>query len=171
MRLISVFLVVLISAPSFGVGESIYTIYLVRHAEKVIGTSPDPTLTECGNRRAENLAEIFGSVDLAEIYSSDYQRTLNTAKPTADAQQKNITFYNPRNLLKIAERLKEKKRDALVVGHSDTTAVLAGLLVGEVFEEFDESIYDRLYQVVLSGSGGRIHILHQAFVCDAANSD
>jgi len=54
------------------------------------------------------------------------------------------------------------------VGHSDTTAVLAGLLVGEKLEEFDENIYDRLYQVVLSDRGGRIDILPQSFQCQSA---
>jgi len=74
-------------------------------------------------------------------------------------------------LEEFALTLKEHRRDALVVGHSNTTAVLAGLLVGdESFSTFDESIYDRIYQVVLSDSGGRIHILQQTFSCTSATT-
>jgi 2-keto-3-deoxy-galactonokinase len=53
----------------------------------------------------------------------------------------------------------------LVVGHSNTTAVLAGLLIGEEMGSFDESIYNRVYQVVIAGDDRRLHILHTAFVC------
>ena len=148
----------------------IYTIYLVRHAEKVADGSYNPELTVCGKQRAGELANIFRSVKLEAVYSSGYTRTLDTARPTAEAHKLPINHYDPAKLDEIAGILTGRGQDALVVGHSDTTAVLAGLLVEEQLGEFDESIYDRIYQVVLSDNEGRIHILHQSFVCNTAGA-
>lgn len=82
-----------------------------------------------------------------------------------------IIHYDPRELEDIKNMLMARKRDALVVGHSNTTAVLAGLLVAKPLDAFDESIYDRIYQVVLSDSGGRIHILHQTYKCNITETE
>jgi len=68
-------------------------------------------------------------------------------------------------LTAIANQLLINRQDALVVGHSNTTAVLAGLLIGQEMGSFDESIYNRVYQVVIAGDDRRLHILHTAFAC------
>ena len=60
----------------------------------------------------------------------------------------------------------DRRQDALVVGHSNTTGVLAGLLVGEELGGFDLDIYDRIYQVVIYKDTGRLHLLHSVFDCD-----
>lgn len=147
--------------------DQIFTIYLVRHAEKQVPTngSKDPSLTPCGLQRAESLAGFLTNVDLKSIYSTNYTRTKNTAQPTANAKGLEMEMYNPRALNDFAELLVDRRQDALVVGHSNTTGVLAGLLIGEEIGSFDESIYNRIYQVVISNEQGRLHILESAFVC------
>ena len=62
--------------------------------------------------------------------------------------------------------LLDRGQDALVVGHSNTTGVLAGLLVGEDIGAYNESIYNRVYQVVVSPSERRLHVFHTAFNCN-----
>jgi broad specificity phosphatase PhoE len=145
----------------------IFTIYLVRHAEKEVSAEnpKDPPLTSCGELRAESLATFFGEIDLEAIYSTEYHRTKNTAQPTAKEQGKMLQFYDPGQLDDFAKLLIKNRKDVLVVGHSNTTPVLAGLLVGEELDAFDESIYNRIYQVVLYKDKGRLHILQTAFVC------
>ena len=59
----------------------------------------------------------------------------------------------------------EKNQDALVVGHSNTTGVLAGLLTGKVIGAFDLDIYDRVYQVLIYKNSGRLQLLHTSFDC------
>ena len=59
----------------------------------------------------------------------------------------------------------ERGENALVVGHSNSTPVLAGLLVGERLEPIDESIYNRIYQVVINKETGRLQVLHSVFDC------
>ena len=142
-----------------------FTIYLVRHAEKQ--TLPDdPPLTSCGEKRAVALKEFWSDIPIDAVYSTDYKRTTGTAAPVADAKDLEIQTYAPNALEALKEMLMTKQQDAIVVGHSNTTAVLAGLLIGEEMGSFDESIYNRIYQVVLSNKQQRLHVFHTAFECN-----
>jgi hypothetical protein len=90
---------------------------------------------------------------------------MNTARPTADSKALDIIEYNPQDLKTFSKLLIEKNKDALVVGHSNTTGVLAGLLTGEVIGAFDLDIYNRIYQVVINKKKGRLHLFRSSFVC------
>ena len=144
-----------------------FTIYLVRHAEKDLTSDSggDPPLTECGEQRAEHLSSFLSHVPLDAIYSTNYARTKNTAMPTARSKELEVQEYAPQDLGSLAELLMDRKQDALVVGHSNTTGVLAGMLVGEDIGEFDLNIYNRVYQVVIHQKSGRLHLFHTAFSC------
>lgn len=147
--------------------QDIFTIYLVRHSEKDVATNPsDPPLTTCGEERSEFLSQFLADVPLDAVYSTDYARTQSTARPTALAKELEIESYDPGDLANFAKQLTDAKQDMLVVGHSNTTGVLAGLLVGEDIGSFDESIYNRIYQVVIHKKCNRLHVLHTAFSCD-----
>lgn len=145
----------------------IFSIYLVRHGEKDANPADpaNPGLSDCGAARAEALAKILADARLQKIYSSDYERTLATARPIAASLSLETEIYDPVNLEALSRLLLKRRQNALVVGHSNTTGVLAGMLTGGVREEFDEGIYDRLYQVVISGGKSRLNLLHQAFRC------
>jgi len=149
-------------------GKEIFTIYLVRHAEKDLSAnnSSDPPLTECGEQRAESLKRLLSDVHLDRVYSTNYNRTKNTALPTAISKGLKVVEYNPQNLKYFSKLLIDSSQDALVVGHSNTTGVLAGLLVGEDIGDFDLAIYNRVYQVVLYKNNGRLHLLHTSFSCN-----
>lgn len=147
--------------------NGVFTIYLVRHSEKDVSfnNSADPPLTHCGEQRSKSLSRFFCDVPICTIYSTDFSRTKNTALPTATMKGMEIKEYNEEELVDFSKLLIKRKQDALVVGHSNTTGVLAGLLVGEEFGEFGLDIYDRIYQVVLRKKRGRLHLLHTAFSC------
>lgn len=147
--------------------EDIFTIYLVRHAEKDLsaGTPTDPPLTACGKERAQNLSAFLQEVSLHAIYSTDYSRTQSTAMPTAIDKKLEIQEYNANDLDAFAKVLIDAKQNVLVVGHSNTTAVLAGFLVGEELESFSESIYNRIYQVTMYKKCGKLQLFHTAFTC------
>ena len=142
-----------------------FTIYLVRHAEKQTLIS-NPPLTSCGEKRAMALQEFWSEVPIDAVYSTDYKRTTSTVAPVADAKDLEIQIYAPHALEALKETLMTKRQDAIVVGHSNTTAVLAGLLIGEEMGSFDESIYNRIYQVVVSNKQRRLHVFHTAFECN-----
>ena len=145
-----------------------FTIYLVRHSEKDLTSNnySDPPLTDCGQQRSKNLSDFLIDVDLDAVYSTDYNRTKNTALPTAVSKGLEVTDYNAQELEVFSKLIMDRRQDALVVGHSNTTGVLAGLLAGEDIGEFDLDIYDRIYQVVVYKNAGRLHLLHSFFDCD-----
>ena len=146
-------------------GPVLFTIYLVRHAEKQTLIS-DPPLTSCGEKRAVALKEFWSDIPIDAVYSTDYKRTMSTAAPVADAKNLEIQIYAPHALKALKETLMTKQQDAIVVGHSNTTGVLAGLLIGKEMGSFDESIYNRIYQVVVSNKQQRLHVFHTAFECN-----
>lgn len=147
--------------------SKMFTIYLVRHSEKDLTSDnhSDPPLTPCGEQRSESLSSFLSAVDLDVIYSTNYNRTKNTALPTATSKGLEIKEYDSENLKDFSNFLLESKKNALVVGHSNTTGILAGLLVGKELGEFDLDIYNRVYQVVIYNNNGRLHLLHTAFDC------
>ena len=141
-------------------GDS-YEIYLVRHAEKQTDGGKDPGLTDAGMFRAEQLATWFQDKDIREIWSSDYRRSRDTAEPLLSRLGLELTLYDPRDLPALARDLLDKRNNALVVGHSNTTPELARLLCGCVISDMDDSEYDRLIVVVVTNGDKRTETLIQ----------
>ncbi len=134
--------------------ENTTTYYLIRHAEKD-RTNPDdkdPTINDDGFKRAEKWATIFSEIELDAIYSSDFQRTQQTAKPTADSKNFPVNSYDPHeiydsNFFELTEGLQ-----VLVVGHSNTIPKLANFILNEErYENIPDSIDGRLYIVTKQG--------------------
>jgi phosphohistidine phosphatase SixA len=148
---------------------NMFTIFLVRHAEKSTEADQpdDPALSTCGQLRAGALADQLQFVNLDHVYSTPYERTRKTADPVAAGHQLPIEIYDPQRLEEFTSQLLERGENTLVVGHSNTTAVLAGMLAGEAGEEFSEDEYDRLYLVTVSGGQRQVHLLSQAFHCNS----
>lgn len=124
------------------------TFYLVRHAEKQNDGSKDPHLSKQGRKRAEYLAQQLSFANISKIYSTDYHRTLETAKPLSDALGVSVELYNPSNLEQFAETLKAETGQIMIVGHSNTTPPLTALLSGTAVEAMNENEYENLYQIV-----------------------
>lgn len=141
-------------------GDS-YKIYLVRHAEKQTDGGKDPGLTDAGMFRAEQLATWFQDKNIRDIWSSDYRRSRGTAEPLVSSLGLELTLYDPRDLPALARDLLDKRNNALVVGHSNTTPELARLLCGCVISDMDESEYDRLIVVVVTDGDKRTETLIQ----------
>lgn len=135
------------------------TIYLIRHAEKVNDGSKDPVLTEQGQSRADGIAALLSTAGITHVFATDYQRTQLTAKPLADYLDLAITLYDPRKLTEFAEQLKLHEGNALVVGHSNTTPVLAHLLTAQPVFSLDEADFDYVFQVHLAGDKSSLDIL------------
>ena len=126
--------------------EGTTTLLLVRHAEKKKGGN-DPQLTAKGSNRAVKLAQILEAFDIQKVYSSNYQRTLETAEPVLKSKGIGVEIYNPRELDKLKSSILKEDigNNVLVVGHSNSTPTLANLFAGkDLFEKFDESDYNNL---------------------------
>lgn len=134
---------------SHGAKSAPFTLYLVRHAEKDPGADPD--LTPYGRERAQLLAELMQAEAPDLVYSTNLNRTRQTAAPTALALELPILYYDPSDLDGFAERLMLTGQSALIVGHSNTTPALVEALGGEPGTPIVEANeYDRLYVVRLA---------------------
>ena len=129
------------------------TIFLVRHAEKLT-ESDDPALDETGMRRAQALAGLLRAAGIDAVYSTDYRRSRDTAAPLAGRLGLDISLYDPGKLHELAADLQRRGGRCLVIGHSNTTPELVGLLGGEPGAPIDEAAeYDRLYVVTIGADG------------------
>ena len=134
-------------------------VFLVRHAEKA-DSSADPPLTEAGHERAQRLARLLRDAGIEYVHSSDYIRTRDTAAPLAAHNGLKVALYDPGDLPAMAQRLKVAGGRHLVVGHSNTTPPLVGLLGGEPGPEIEEGHeYDRLYIVTVGADGAANTVL------------
>ena len=123
------------------------TFFFVRHAEKE-KDQKDPALTEEGRERANQLAKILQDVPLDAIYSSDYNRTKQTAEPIAKQKGISVQLYDPSDLEGTGKSILEKheRGKILVVGHSNSTPNFINLIAGsEKASSIDESEYSNLY--------------------------
>jgi len=132
---------------SAGEGVDGFTLYLVRHAEKEADGSRDPILTEVGEDRSKKLASWFTDRDINDIWSSDYFRTRDTARPLSSQLGLTLKIYDPRDQTELVRQLLERQRNALVVGHSNTIPELARLLCQCTIVDMDESEHDRLIMI------------------------
>ena len=133
--------------------QSSTVIFLVRHAEKV-ADGEDPVLREAGEKRARGIANLLRDAGLQEIYSTDYRRTRDTAAPLASQLGLDVTIYDSAELEDLAAEIRRRGGRCLVVGHSNTTPELVGLLGGEPGAPIDEqSEHDRLYVVTIGPDG------------------
>ncbi len=138
-----------------------YTLYLVRHAEKQQDGGRDPELTKEGKARSKQLANWFQDKDIKDIWSSDYKRTRDTAQPLVSRLRLELSIYDPRDLADLAGKLLYNQHTALIVGHSNTTPELARLLCDCSIADMDESEYDRLIVISVSGSKTKAMTLQQ----------
>jgi len=154
----------LLSAPAAHAEDAkITTVFMVRHAEK----NPHPPggdagLSAQGQLRAVELARVLSAEHLAAIYSTSFGRALMTAQAVAQTQRDSVTVYDPEHPEKLAESIRRQSGSAiLVVGHTDTLPELYETLTGAAFPDSTNAPYDKLYVLVLGGSGAhRLLTLH-----------
>lgn len=160
---VSIFILTTLLSASAISGQ---TIILLRHAEKMADVK-DPPLTEHGHQRANCMAgwlekQVF-SKDIKVIYSSNYRRTLETAAPLATHMGVSIRLYDPRKLQGLAAEITAAGNSTVVVGHSNTTPVLAGILSGHEIAQMKETDYNSFWQV---DSGEETRLDQRLITCD-----
>lgn len=142
--------------PQFAVADGTY--YVVRHAEKQ-DDSDDPVLTAAGLKRAGNIAAMLRDIKIDAIYSTDTNRTLMTATPTAAEKGIEVKIFSTDDLAGFAEMLKAKNGTFLIVAHSSSAPDTASLLSGQTVPKLDESDYTKLFKVVITGGDATLETL------------
>ena len=133
--------------------EEISTYYLIRHAEKDRSNSSNrnPDLSEIGVERAKKWSEVMSHIDFDAVYSTKYNRTMQTATPTAERNNLDIQSYDPRKMYDAKFQKETKGQTVLIVGHSNTTPFFVNkILKEEKFDEMDDDNNSNLYIVTVT---------------------
>ncbi|WP_298756680.1 phosphoglycerate mutase family protein [uncultured Psychroserpens sp.] len=157
-HIFTLLLIVAISLPSFSqektkVESETTTYYFIRHAEKDRSdkTNRNPDLTQAGKTRAIHWSKILQHVKFDAVYSTKYNRTMQTAAPTAEKNKVEIQFYDPRALYSEDFATVTKGQTVLVVGHSNTTPAFVNMVLKEKkYEDIDDNNNGNLYIVIIS---------------------
>ena len=134
-------------------------VYLVRHAERAEDGTSDPPISEEGQARARLVSRMLSDAGITRAHSTDYRRTRATAAPLAEAIAATVEHYDGSDLDGLAARLRAAGGRHLVVGHGNTTPALVTVLGGDPGAPVDESEYDRLYILTLTGDGASTVLL------------
>jgi len=138
------------------------TYYLIRHAEKDRSDAENrnPNLKTEGLERAERWAVYFSEIELDAVYSTEYNRTQQTAQPTATAQNLEILSYDPTSLYDDAFAKANAGKTVLVVGHSNTTPAFANAILGtDQYPSMSDTDNASLYKVTITAEGNSSEII------------
>lgn len=156
-------LMLLLALPGYAQeGETTTTYYFIRHAEKDRSdkTNKDPNLIMEGILRAAKWSLVFENVPFDAIYSTDYNRTKQTAQPTAEKKGLEVKLYDPRQLYSEEFAKATKGQTVLIVGHSNTTPAFVNTVLGErKYQNIDDNNNANLYIVTISSSGEKSDVL------------
>ena len=139
------------------------TYYLIRHAEKDRSNpeNRNPDLTREGQQRAQNWSNLFKDIPLDAVYATNYNRTQQTAAPTAQQKGLDVQSYDPTMLYDLDFQKATKGKKVLVVGHSNTTPQFVNAIIAqERYGDIDDSNNGNLYIVHLKGDQSTVELLH-----------
>lgn len=135
------------------------TLFLVRHAEKA-GEEGDVPLTDAGAARARELARVLGEAGVRQIYTTQYLRNRETARPLAEKLGISPAVIPADDVEELVKRLKATApgEAAVVVSHTDKLPQI-GEKLGVPFPAVEHTEYDRLTVVTLNRSKATARIL------------
>jgi broad specificity phosphatase PhoE len=135
------------------------TVLVVRHAEKASDAEDSP-LTEAGLERARALVRVADEAGVSAVYSSQFRRNLDTARPLSERLGLSVTQF-PVNLSSPGDYGKSLAGDILgkhrgqtvvVVGHGNTIAATVEGLAGRP-ARIESVEYQDLFIVSVPPSG------------------
>ncbi len=135
-----------LSTSFFTSCQSTNEIYIVRHAEKSAEPASDPHLTTDGKFRAETLKDLLKDKNIKAIFSTDKNRTVETATPLSRFLNLPIQNYGNDTLPRFLQGLIGSKKNTLVVGHSNTTVtMISSLRLPQNITYIPEDDYDNFF--------------------------
>jgi phosphohistidine phosphatase SixA len=130
-------------------GEQVRTIYLVRHADKVSDETDSP-LSERGHRRAECLANTLAGAHIQQIFTSDLQRTQQTAAPLAEKLHLKPVVFSLSRREEVVKAIRTgKAANVLVVWHDATLPKILRALGAPEISPIAHTEYDRFFILTL----------------------
>jgi phosphohistidine phosphatase SixA len=130
--------------------QNMRTIFFVRHADKV-SDDTDAPLSEAGHRRAECLAGTLADAQIQEIFTSDLQRTQQTAAPLAEKLHLKPTVIPLSKPDELIEAIRScKVANVLVVWHDATLPKVMRALGAPEITRIAHTEYDRFFILTMA---------------------
>lgn len=137
-------------------------VIVVRHAEKAADGGDDPGLSEAGLKRAQELVELAEEAGVNAVYTTQFKRSQDTAKPLAarlsvpvtpvEINRENAAGY-PAKLAKDV-LAKHAGQTVLVIGHSNTVPAIVEAFGAKRPAAIDDATeFDRVFVLVVPKSG------------------
>lgn len=125
------------------------TLIWVRHAEKdTLDLSPNPGLTAEGKMRAKNLRSALDSLNISAVFSTEFDRNIQTVMPLAADQGLDIRLYKRDSWPSLLDTLPSYFRDEtiLICGHGDQILnMIAYLGAPTERKHLDKNEYDKIF--------------------------
>jgi len=162
LQVIVIYTAIAICLAWFFESQATTTLIFVRHAEKAESPADNPGLSAAGQQRAVELArqlvdaDVVSGVGVDAVYSTSYRRTVETAKPVADALDIPVMTYDAADTEEIITTIvKEYKgKIVLVVGHSNTVPeMIANMGASKEVPPIAENEFDNIYLVTIPWFG------------------
>ncbi len=148
MKKIIVFLLFFCFQISLG-QNTITQYYFIRHAEKA-DSSKNPDLSEKGLERAQGWKALFSEIKFDAVYSTDFNRTLQTIQPIVAGNNQLLKIYNPKMIDIEAFKKETHGKTILIVGHSNTIPNMVNQIIKEnKYTNIEENQFGNLYIVTL----------------------
>ena len=125
-------------------------VYLIRHAEKDRSDplNKNPHLNKKGIERSLLWSGYFENKEVKSIYSTNYNRTIETFLPISIAKGIKPIIYSTSNINYESFLKKEKGNTVLVVGHSNTIPIFVNKLIEEdCYKQINDTVNSNLYIV------------------------
>ena len=125
-------------------------VYLIRHAEKDRSDplNKNPHLNEKGIERSLLWNGYFENKGVNSIYSTNYNRTIETVLPVSIAKGIKPTIYSASNINYESFLKKEKGNTVIVVGHSNTIPGFVNKLIeDDYYKQINDTVNSNLYIV------------------------
>jgi broad specificity phosphatase PhoE len=131
------------------------TVIVIRHAERdePAPGENDPRLNEAGRARATTLIHVLGQAGIRGIYTSEFARARETARPLSLHLHVPITELGEPGDIDGDIRAAHAGQTTLVVGHSNTVPELIRLLGARTVPSIGPEEFDDLLVVAVGGSG------------------
>jgi broad specificity phosphatase PhoE len=131
-------------------------IILVRHAEAVPDAGNDPVLSEAGIARARALAAALKDAGVKAVITTQYQRTILTGRPLAEATGAELINLSAQTELDTAALgAKYSGGVIVIVGHSNTVPAIVKGLTG-VDVEIAHDSFDQMFIVTRNAGSARL---------------
>ncbi len=146
---------VCLSILFFSSCQSTNDIYIVRHAEKSAEPVSDPHLTIEGKQRAETLKDLLKDKKIKAIFSTEKNRTAETATPLSRLLNIPVQYYGNDTLPAFLRTVAKLKKNLLIVGHSNTTVtMISSLRLLQTITYIPEDDYDNFF--ILKVKNGKV---------------